>query len=47
MTAAVALVVGAANYTLHIGDYEFNGIVLGAFGAIILYQVLRKAANRR
>jgi uracil-xanthine permease len=41
MTAAVAMVVGAANYTLHVGDYEFNGIVLGAFGAIVLYQVLK------
>jgi uracil-xanthine permease len=43
MTAAVAMVVGAANYTLRAGDYEFNGIVLGAFGAIVMHQVLRKA----
>ncbi len=41
MTAAVAIVVGAANYTLRFGDYEFNGIVIGAFGAVVLYQVLR------
>src|SRR5918993_1510283 len=41
VTAAVALIVGAANYTLTWGDLEFNGIALGSFGAIIIYQVLR------
>ena len=40
-TAAVALVVGAANFTLHAGDYEFNGIALGSFGAIAAFHVLR------
>jgi uracil-xanthine permease len=44
VTAAVSLVVGAANYTLHLGQYEFNGIALGAFGAIGIYQVLRLLA---
>ena len=41
LTAAVAVIVGAANYTLTWGDLEFNGIALGSFGAIIIYQVLR------
>jgi len=41
VTAAVALIVGAANYTLTWGDLEFNGIALGSFGAIVIYQVLR------
>jgi len=41
MTAAVVLIVGAANYTLHWGDFELNGIALGSFGAILLYQLLR------
>ena len=41
VTAAVALIVGAANYTLSWGDLEFNGIALGSFGAIIIYRVLR------
>ena len=41
LTAAVAVIVGAANYTLSWGDLEFNGIALGSFGAIIIYQVLR------
>jgi len=44
MTASIALIVGAANYTIRIGDYEFNGIALGSFGAIIVYQVLRGLA---
>ncbi len=47
MTAAVALIVGAANYTLRAGDFEFNGIVLGAFGAVVLHQVLRAVARRQ
>jgi len=42
MTAAIAIVMGAANYTLHVGGYEFNGITLGAFGGIVIYQVLRR-----
>jgi hypothetical protein len=41
VTAAVALIVGAANYTLTWGDLEFNGIALGSFGAIVIFQVLR------
>jgi uracil-xanthine permease len=41
MTAAIALVIGAANYTVHWGSYEFNGIALGAFAAIGGYQLLR------
>jgi xanthine/uracil permease len=44
VTAAVALIVGAADYLLSLGDYEFNGIALGSFGAIIIYQVLRMLA---
>jgi uracil-xanthine permease len=41
VTAAVALIVGAGNYTLHWGDYEFAGIALGTLAAIVIYQVLR------
>ena len=40
-TAAVALIVGAGNYTLHWGDYEFAGIALGTVAAIVIHQVLR------
>jgi uracil-xanthine permease len=40
-TAAVALIVGGANFTLTWGDYEFAGIALGTVGAIAIYQALR------
>ncbi|HYH12096.1 MAG TPA: solute carrier family 23 protein [Thermomicrobiales bacterium] len=41
--AAVAIIVGAANYTVHFGNFTFEGITLGTFGAIILYQIFRLA----
>lgn len=41
MTAGVVLVIGAANFTLHGWGFELNGIALGSFGAILLYQLLR------
>jgi uracil-xanthine permease len=45
-TAAVALIVGAGNYMLHWGDYEFAGIALGTLAAIVTYQVLRALRRR-
>lgn len=39
--AAVTLIVGTADYTISIGDFVLNGIALGTFGAIILYQIFR------
>jgi uracil-xanthine permease len=44
VTAAVALIVGAGNYTLNWGDYQFAGIALGSLAAIVIYQVLRAFA---
>jgi putative pyrimidine permease RutG len=44
--AAVTLIVGAADYTVHFGDFELGGIALGTFGAIILYQVFQHAPVR-
>jgi xanthine/uracil permease len=41
VTAAVALIVGTADYTLTWGDYSFAGITLGTVAAIVIYQVLR------
>jgi uracil-xanthine permease len=41
VTAAVALIVGAADYSVSWGDLAFGGIALGAFGAIVIYRVLR------
>ena len=40
-TAAVALIVGAGNYTLNWGDYSFAGIALGTLAAVLIYQILR------
>jgi len=37
------VIVGAANYTLRIGDFELAGIGIGTFGAIVLYQLVRYA----
>ena len=45
-TAAVALIVGAGNYTLNWGDYEFAGIALGTVAAIGIYQILRLLRGR-
>ena len=41
VTAAVALIVGTANYTLNWGDYSFAGIALGTIAAVVIYQALR------
>ncbi|MGN6030364.1 MAG: solute carrier family 23 protein [Thermomicrobiales bacterium] len=39
--AAVSLIIGAADYTLHFGDFALAGIGMGTFGAIILYQIFK------
>jgi len=41
ITAAVALTMGAGNFTVKIGDFELGGIGTATLSAIILYQVLR------
>jgi xanthine/uracil permease len=38
--AAVPIILGTANATLKIGNFELAGIGVGAFAAILLYQVL-------
>jgi uracil-xanthine permease len=47
MTAAVALIVGAANYTLTAGDLSFNGIALGSAAALVIYHGMRLIARLR
>jgi putative pyrimidine permease RutG len=42
--AAVVLIVGTADYTLHLGDFELGGIALGTFGAIVMNQLFGRAA---
>lgn len=42
ITAAVALTMGAGNFTLTIGNFSMGGIATATFGAIIIYQILRE-----
>ena len=44
--AAVALVVGAADYTLVVGDVSLNGIALGTLAAVGLHLVMRTVGRR-
>lgn len=37
--ASITLIVGTADLTLNIGNFAMNGIALGTFGSIILYQL--------
>src|SRR3989441_320017 len=41
LTIGVALIVGAGNLTINIGNFALGGIGTAAFGAIIIYQLLR------
>ncbi|HEY9310692.1 uracil-xanthine permease family protein [Williamsia sp.] len=40
-TAAIALVVGIADFSWTIGDLSFGGIALGAISAVVIYHVMR------
>jgi len=42
VTAAVALTMGAGNFTINIGGFSLGGIGTATFSAIILYQLLRE-----
>ncbi|MFC0099863.1 uracil-xanthine permease family protein [Micromonospora marina] len=46
-TAAVAVIIGAANYTLAAGDLSFNGIALGTAAALVIYHGMRLIARLR
>lgn len=46
IVAAVTLIVGAGNMSLHIGSFELGGIGVATFGAIILHAFLRLGASR-
>lgn len=45
MTAAVALIIGIADYTWKIGDLTFAGIALGTFAAVVVFHAMRFAAR--
>lgn len=42
ITAAVALTMGAGNFTINIGNFSLGGIGTATFSAIIIYQLLRE-----
>jgi len=46
-TAAVALVIGVANYTISAGAISFNGIALGTIAAIVVYHVMAAISRAR
>ncbi len=50
-TAAVALIVGIADFTLALGSEDqpivFNGIALGTIAAIVIYHVMAAIARAR
>jgi uracil-xanthine permease len=41
MTAAIALIIGIADFTWHIGDLTFTGIALGSIAALLVYHGMR------
>jgi putative pyrimidine permease RutG len=45
--AAVVLIIGAADYTVTLGGFTMNGITLGTFAAIILYQLFKGAPEQQ
>jgi uracil-xanthine permease len=47
MTAAVALIIGIADFTWKIGSLLFNGIALGSVAAVVVYHVMRQIGIRR
>ncbi|MGN9777477.1 uracil-xanthine permease family protein [Micromonospora sp. H33] len=47
LTAAVAVIVGAANFTVTAGDLSFNGIALGTGAALVVYHGMRLVARLR
>lgn len=46
-TAAIALVVGIADFTWSIGGLSFGGIALGAIAAVVVYHVMRVVGTWR
>ncbi|MFC4223979.1 uracil-xanthine permease family protein [Lysinibacter cavernae] len=46
-TAATALIIGIANFTVVFGDVVFNGIALGSVAAIVVYHVMNAIGRWR
>lgn len=46
-TAATALIVGIADFTINLGTLTFNGIALGTIAAIVIYHLMRTVSRLR
>ncbi len=46
-TAAIALIVGIADFGMQLGDVLFNGIALGSIAAIVVYHLMRAVTRVR
>ena len=46
-TAATALIIGIADFTLNAGSVTFNGIALGTVAAIVIYHAMTAVARLR
>ena len=46
-TAAVALIVGIADFSLQLGGVMFNGIALGTIAAVVIYHVMNGVSKLR
>ena len=46
-TAAVALIIGIADYTWTIGELKFTGIALGSAAALVIYHGMKGLARWR
>lgn len=46
-TAAIALIIGIADYTINLGAFTFNGIALGTIAAIVIYHLMRGISRLR
>ncbi len=46
-TAATALIIGIANFTIEFGTVVFNGIALGTVAAILVYHAMNAIGKAR
>ena len=44
LVAAITLILGTGEFTLHFGEFALGGIGTATFGAIVLYAVLNRKA---
>ena len=47
LTAAVALIMGIADFTLTFGNLTFGGIIMGTVAAIVVYHLMNVIARVR